>query len=305
MFGYVNVNQQELKIREYARYRGFYCGLCRSLKENYGISSRLSLSYDTTFLVMLLTSLYEPETRESRVHCTLHPLHRHLELRNRFSDFGADMNMLCTWYLAQDNILDADSMKEKLTGSGLFALYRKAFRKLKLKYPGKTERMEALLSQLHKLEAEGCTDLDRMSGLSGRIISEIFTPRNDEWTDELTAVGFYLGKFIYLMDAWEDIEKDREKGQFNPLLPLYKKEDSDQFNEICRSYMTMFMADCAAHFERLPLVEDVEILRNIIYSGIWTRYELILNKRNTAKNASGIIPDQGTDKSSVSDKERK
>lgn len=285
MFGYVNVNQQELKIREYTRYRGFYCGLCRSLKENYGISSRFSLSYDTTFLVMLLTSLYEPETRESRVSCALHPLNKHLELRNKFSDFGADMNMLCTWYMAQDNMLDAKNVKEKLTGSGLFTLYRKAFKNLKLKYPGKVERMEALLSRMHELEAANCTDLDRMSGLSGHITAEIFTPRNDEWTDELTALGFYLGKFIYLMDAWEDIEKDKAEGQYNPLLPLYDKEDSDRFNEICRSYMTMVMADCAVHFERLPLIEDVEILRNIIYSGIWTRYELILNKRNSEKHA--------------------
>ena len=285
MFGYVNANQPELKITEYARYRGFYCGLCRSLKENYGISSRLSLSYDTTFLVILLTSLYEPETRESRVPCALHPLNRHLELRNRYSDYGADMNMLCTWYAAQDKILDAGNMKEKITGSGLFTLYRKAFRKLKLKYPGKVERMESWISRLHELEAQNCTDLDTMSGLSGHIIAEIFTPRNDEWTPELTALGFYLGKFIYLMDAWEDIEKDKAGGQYNPLLPIYNKEDSEHFNEICRSYMTMVMADCAKHFERLPLIEDVEILRNIIYSGIWTRYDLILNRRNSEKHA--------------------
>ncbi|MGN0292620.1 MAG: DUF5685 family protein [Lachnospiraceae bacterium] len=285
MFGYVNVNQQELKIREYTRYRGFYCGLCRSLKDNYGVSSRLSLSYDITFLVMLLTSLYEPDTRERQVSCALHPLQKHLELRNRFSDYGADMNMLCTLYTAQDNILDAKNMKEKVTGNGLFALYRKAFKKLKLKYPGKIERMERWLTQLHELEAKNCTDLDRMSGLSGHIVAEIFTPRNDEWTDDLTALGFYLGKFIYLMDAWEDIEKDKAEGQYNPLLPIYYKEDSDHFNEICRSYMTVVMADCAAHFERLPLIEDVEILRNIIYSGIWTRYELILNKRSVEKHA--------------------
>lgn len=283
MFGYVNVNQPELKIREYTRYRGFYCGLCRSLKDNYGIRSRLSLSYDMTFLVMLLTSLYEPDTQESRVSCALHPLQKHLELRNRFSDYGADMNMLCTLYMAQDNILDAGSLKEKAVGNGLSALYRKAFKKLKLKYPGKIERMERWLARLHELEAENCTDLDTMSGLSGHIIAEIFTPRNDEWTDELTALGFYLGKFIYLMDAWEDIEKDQAEGKYNPLLPIYNKEDSDHFNEICRSFMTVVMADCATHFERLPLIEDVEILRNIIYSGIWTRYELTLNKRNSEK----------------------
>ena len=142
MFGYININLPELKIREYTRYRGFYCGLCRSLYENYGITSRLSLSYDITFLVMLLTSLYEPETQESFVRCPAHPIHKHLELRNKFSDYGADMNLLCTWYMTEDNILDAKNTKEKLTGNSLSILYHRSFKKLKLKYPGKVERIE-------------------------------------------------------------------------------------------------------------------------------------------------------------------
>ncbi len=283
MFGYININQPELKIREYTRYRGFYCGLCRSLYENYGITSRLSLSYDITFLVMLLTSLYEPETQESFVRCPAHPIHKHLELRNKFSDYGADMNLLCTWYMTEDNILDAKNTKEKLTGNSLSILYHRSFKKLKLKYPGKVERIEELLRQLHQLEAENCTDLDRVAGISGHIIAEIFSPRQDEWTQPLRTIGFYLGKFIYLMDAWEDIEKDEKAGNYNPLLSIYNKEDSQQFNETCLSYMNMVMAECATQFERLPLIEDAEILRNIIYSGIWTRYELVLNKRSSEK----------------------
>lgn len=280
MFGYINVNQPELKIREYNRYRGFYCGLCRSLYRNYGIRSRLSLSYDTTFLVILLTSLYEPKTTEKRTHCPIHPLHKHLELHNKFSDYGADMNLLCTWYMAEDKILDAANRKDKLSGRGLSALYRQSFKKLKIKYPGKVKRMEEQMTRLHLLEAENCTDLDQMARISGQIISEIFTPIQDAWTEELKAIGFHLGQFIYLMDAWEDIEKDQAQGNYNPLLPLYKREASiEHFNETCHNYMTMIMADCAAHFEHLPLIEDVEILRNIIYSGIWTRYELISNKR--------------------------
>ena len=283
MFGYININQPELKIREYTRYRGFYCGLCRSLYENYGITSRLSLSYDITFLVMLLTSLYEPETQESFDRCPAHPIHKHLELRNKFSDYGADMNLLCTWYMTEDNILDAKNTKEKLTGNSLSILYHRSFKKLKLKYPGKVERIEELLRQLHQLEAENCTDLDRVAGISGHIIAEIFSPRQDEWTQPLRTIGFYLGKFIYLMDAWEDIEKDEKAGNYNPLLSIYNKEDSQQFNETCLSYMNMVMAECATQFERLPLIEDAEILRNIIYSGIWTRYELVLSKRSSEK----------------------
>lgn len=283
MFGYINIHQPELKIREYARYRGFYCGLCRSLAENYGITSRLSLSYDITFLVMLLTSLYEPETQETTARCLAHPLHKHLELRNQFSDYGADMNLLCTWYLTEDTILDAKTAKEKITGNSLSLLYHRSFHQLKQKYPEKTEHLEALLHQLHQLEAENCNDLDQAAGISGHMVAEIFAYKQDEWTHSLRTIGFYLGKFIYLMDAWEDIEHDQKTGNYNPLMTLYQKEDSQYFNEICQNYMNMVMAECAAQFERLPLIEDAEILRNIIYSGIWTRYELILNKRSSQK----------------------
>lgn len=283
MFGYVTVNQPELKIREYQRYRGFYCGLCRSLMKNYGISSRMSLSYDMTFLLILLSSLYEPQTQEQFTRCAFHPARKHLELHNPFSDFAADMNLLSAWYLTEDRILDSDNHIEQLTGSSLALLYRKSFKQLKQKYPGKVKRIEKNLEQLHKLEAENCTDLDLVCGLSGEIVSEFFTPFQDEWSGELSETGFYLGKFISLMDAWEDVEKDLARKQYNPLIPLFHQLSPDLFEQRCHHYMTMLMADCAAHFERLPLVQDIEILRNIIYSGVWTRYELISARRSSQK----------------------
>lgn len=285
MFGYITTNQPELKIREYVRYRGFYCGLCRSLYHNFGISSRLSLTYDMTFLVMLLTSLYEPETQEKQTRCPLHPVKKHLELSNCFSDYGADMNMLCTWYLTKDKILDAADIKDKVTGNSLSVLYRKSFKKLKIKYPEKIKSIEALLKKLHKLETEGSTDLDQLSTLSGHITEEFFSYKSDEWNSSLRAIGFYLGKFIYIMDAWEDVEKDKKSGSFNPLIKLYSENEvsKENFDTICRSHMNMVMSECASLFERLPLIEDAEILRNIIYMGVWTRYELVRNKRSSEK----------------------
>ena len=288
MFGYVNINQPELKIREYDRYRGYYCGLCRSLKQNYGITSRLSLSYDITFLMILLTSLYEPETSEKRVRCPFHPVHRHLELQNRLSDYCADMNILLTWYLSEDRRMDADTFRDKIAGSGLLLLYKRAFEKIKRTYPEKIAQIENSLCTLHQLEKENCQDLDSLSALSGQIVSEIFVPCPDEWADTLRGIGFHLGQFIYLMDAWEDVENDIRTGNFNPLLSIYNNETSaESFDEICRSYMTMVMADCARYFERLPLIEDAELLRNILYSGLWTRYEQIQSRRRKKQTEEG------------------
>lgn len=73
MFGYIVVNQSEMKFKEYDVYRSYYCGLCQSLKERYGVLGQLSLNYDMTFILMLLTGLYEPEDVVGQCRCVAHP----------------------------------------------------------------------------------------------------------------------------------------------------------------------------------------------------------------------------------------
>ena len=89
-------------------------------------------------------------------------------------------------------------------------------------------------------------------------------------------MGFYLGKFIYLMDAYEDMEKDKKKGNYNPFLLSRGMQKNEELAEQC---LTMMAAGAAEYFERLPLVENLEILRNILYAGIWGKYEKIKAKR--------------------------
>ena len=72
MFGYIIVNKPEMKFREFDVYHGYYCGLCRKLKEHYGKFGQITLSYDMVFVLMTLTSLYEPETTKSMKRCVTH-----------------------------------------------------------------------------------------------------------------------------------------------------------------------------------------------------------------------------------------
>ena len=84
--------------------------------------------------------------------------------------------------------------------------------------------------------------------------------------------GFFLGKFIYLLDAYDDLEKDIKKKNYNPLKPLYGEKD---YEERCRELLLMMMAECSSEFEKLPCIQDEEILRNILYAGVWTKYNKI------------------------------
>ena len=116
-------------------------------------------------------------------------------------------------------------------------------------------------------------------------MAEIVTPREDEWSENLRAFGFFLGKFIYLCDAYEDVEKDIKKGSFNP---LKRRFESPDFEEECKTILTMMMSECCREFERLPILENVEILRNILYSGVWCRYEAVHEKRMRKQGTFGV-----------------
>ena len=122
--------------------------------------------------------------------------------------------------------------------------------------------------------------IDTLAGLFGRVMGEIMAVREDEWAESLRRLGFFLGKFIYICDAYEDVEADIKKGTPNPLKHRYGNPD---FEEESKTILMMMMSECCREFEKLPILENVEILRNILYSGVWCRYEAAREKRMRAR----------------------
>ena len=272
MFGYIIVNKQEMKFRDFELYQSYYCGFCRKLKEKYGIRGQLTLSYDMTFLILLLSGLYEAQETAGSCKCVAHPVDRHSTRSNQFTEYAADMNVILTYYHCMDDWED----EKKLLKRGYAGVLKSAFQKAESLYPEKAKRIERELVQLKKYERDRERNLDMPAGCFGNIMAEIFAYRNDEWQEELQKMGFYLGKFIYLMDAYEDIEKDEKNGCYNPFAFSYKEEG---FEEEVRRILRMMMAECSKSFEKLPILEYTEILRNILYSGVWCRFEYVRGKR--------------------------
>lgn len=272
MFGYVIINKGDMKFKEFDVYHSYYCGLCRTLKNRYGVLGQISLTYDMTFLVMLLTSLYEPETGEAVTGCIAHPFEKQLFRRNCYSDYGADMNVLFTYYKCRDDWED-DHKALKL---GYGKLLKGAYRKIQSDYSEKVKKIDSLMRELSREEKAGNEDIDKMAGLFGDIMGEIFAVRKDEWEESLRTLGCFLGKYIYLLDAYEDIEEDIKKNRYNPLKKRYENPD---FDEEIKMILTMMMAGCSKEFEKLPIIENAEILRNILYSGVWYRYDVVRAER--------------------------
>ena len=111
MFGYVTVNKPELKIKEYNRYKAYYCGLCKTLKKQYGFLGQVTLTYDCTFLIILLSSLYEVKTDHNVERCIAHPTTKHDLLINDISEYAADMNLALTYHKFVDDYVDDRSIK--------------------------------------------------------------------------------------------------------------------------------------------------------------------------------------------------
>lgn len=276
MFGYIVVHKPEMKFREFAEYQSYYCGLCRTLKEKYGCSGQITLSYDMTFLVMLLTGLYEPKTKRGCTRCIAHPFEKHPTSRNEYSEYAADVNMILTYYKCRDDWQD-----ERKLGKYLFAMMlRKKHNRIAQKYPQKVTAVYENLERICECEKTGDYSIDKVAGYFGEIMAELFVYKEDEWADSLRKIGFFMGKFIYLLDAYDDIEQDIKKGNYNPFLPMYREAD---FEENAKQILTMMMAECSREFETLPILWNVDILRNILYAGVWTRFEQTHQKRMLKK----------------------
>ncbi|HIV24964.1 MAG TPA: hypothetical protein IAB71_04125 [Candidatus Scatomonas pullistercoris] len=273
MFGYITIDREELKGKDFDRYHAYYCGICRDLKERYGERARMTLTYDMTFLAVLLSGLYESRSRQEEHFCILHPTARKTCIRSACTRYAADMNILLVYHNLMDDWLDE---KKHMSYRGA-RLLRGAYLKAAAAYPRQVRAIRRYLKDLHRVEEANSRDIDLASGLTGRLMREIFTPREDEWSRELGQVGFYLGKFIFLMDAYEDLPKDRKNGTYNPFLKLAEEAD---YEEKASGILTMMAAAAARNFERLPILENVDILRNILYSGIWTKYRLLRGERS-------------------------
>lgn len=234
----------------------------------------MTLSYDMTFLVMLLTSLYEPVDNREQKRCIAHPMKKQCCISNEYTEYVADMTILLSYYKCQDDWQDEKKLWKKIYGD----ILRGKSKKRREFYAQKEKVIEENLKKLSDAQKRQEEDLDIVAGYFGNIMAELFVVKNDEWSDNLRKIGYYLGKYIYILDAYDDLEQDIKKDNYNPFKE--KMCNTDSFDYLVKEILTIMAAECAKEFEKLPLIENVDILRNILYSGIWTKYELIQAKRS-------------------------
>lgn len=271
MFGYVTVNKPEMKVKDYERYRSFYCGLCSRLKRQYGRVAQSTLTFDMTFLAILLTSLYEPKSRKGMERCIVHPIKQHQVMDNEVLAYCADMNVLLAYHNLMDDWIDQRKVDRFLLAQALKPQYEK----VEANYERQAKAVKRYIKQLHSCEKRKERDLDKAAGYTGTMLGEIFVWKEDVWAQYVRKLGFYLGKYIYLLDAFEDQEQDKTKHLYNPW--LLQKEDN-RTKEYCHMVLRSIMIEATKAFEFLPCIQYVDILRNTLYSGIWCQYMRVIQR---------------------------
>ena len=243
------------------------------LKEEYGFMGQMTLTYDMTFAIILLSSLYE-DTADMEMHrCKVHPVKKQLMLRNEITSYAAAMNVLLAYYHMDDDWRDDRKISSFMAKSVIHGKVKKIIEQ----YPRQSEAIRTSMAELSACEKENSMDIDRTAGCFGRLMEELFLYRNDMWEKNLRKMGFFLGKFIYLMDAYEDLPEDLEKNRYNPLRKICGEPG---YEDRIRQILCMMIAESTAEFERLPCLVDVDILRNILYDGVWNRYNKIQMKKS-------------------------
>ncbi len=264
MFGYVMANLPELTKAQRSRYTAVYCGICRGIRESCSNAARMGLSYDMAFLSLLLMSLYEPEEHSGRRACRLHPIKPRPWADNEFIRYGADLNVALGYYNCMDDCRDEGRLSSKIMGK----VFSKSLEEIKARYPRQCQAIEDCLAQLWQLEQENCPNPDGPAACFGKLMGELLVYEEDLWAPTLRQMGMALGRYIYLADAAVDYKKDRKKGNYNPFLAANTGFSPQQWEQ----YLVLAMGRCTREFEKLPLVQDKDILDNILYSGVWVEY---------------------------------
>lgn len=262
--GYVRAFKPEMKIKHYEKYRGVYCSLCRVLGKRYGLIARLTLSYDFTFFAILRMCLQGMPPCFERKRCPFNPAKKcNFCVKNGEElDYAADAAILTVYYKILDNIHD-DSFFKKLIMRIILPVFRRYYKKAK-KYAPEADR---IISESMKKQAEvedsKTGNADIAADASAQALALLLSYNFEESEKRiLYRIGYLLGRWVYLTDAYFDREEDVKKGSYNP----FNIEEKDE-NEI-KSMLNLTVGEMTKAYELLNVRQFDSVIRNIIFDGL-------------------------------------
>lgn len=283
MFGYVKPDKMELRLREAKRYSDLYCALCHTIRSDYGQIYGFLLNYDLTFLLIVLNSLCEDQGRMS-FRCPFSPLSvKDVRVSERALHYVAFVNYFLVCLKLADDVADDGRLASGvgrwiLEHNGKYVARRKD-------YLATVDKMEGLMHELRALEHSEA-NFDELTNLFGSFFSEIFSGFKHESIScaskqSIRDLSFDLGKWIYLMDAYDDYLEDVRRERFNLLdtMRFERTPDAEMLHQRVRGIECLLIGGMKRSLEDGVLEKDIGIIKNVITRGCDAQYSRIVMRR--------------------------
>ena len=286
MFGYLQIHKDELKVKEYEAYKSVYCGLCKQLGKDYGFMTRLILSYDCTFYVILLMSLKRSCTGFSDGRCKFNPLKKckFADCKDNAYSKASALSVISAYYKVVDDIDDSGFFKRIA-----LKIAKPFFGRRQKKAARRFPEIEIIVSEMMKnqkaAENDELVTIDKAANPTAKMISDLAALEggNDLQMRVLSEFGYQIGRWVYLIDAADDYEKDKKSGNFNPFIKA-DINDKDYINSV----LSQSLARAYDAYNLLDIIDFKPIIDNMMLYGFPNKQNAVLNNRQEVKNEQSV-----------------
>ncbi len=287
LFGYIKPFKPEMKVREFDTYKAIYCGLCRQLKEQFGLSATFALSYDQTFLSVLSLAIHEKEVSFERKHCAVNPLQKKpCATCSEDLTFAAATTVLMVYYKVLDDYQDG-TFFEKVKNLLILPWFWRKRKKAEKRYPQLGQVMRDYIAAQKQLERHQEKSIDRAAEPTANALSEIFAQLlpADQDRRALTRLGYLIGRYVYLIDALDDLKEDQTSGNYNVFAIKAETEQwsAEQTKDYATEVVNLTVGQIAQAYELLTIYRLRPILDNIIYLGLHDSLKRVLRGEKVIK----------------------
>ncbi len=286
MFGYLQIHKDELKVKEYEAYKSVYCGLCKQLGKDYGFLTRLILSYDCTFYAILLMSLKRSCTGFSDGRCKFNPLKKckFADCKDNAYSKASALSVISAYYKVVDDIDDSGFFK-RIALKIVKPFFGRRQKKAARRFPEIENIVSEMMKNQKAAENDELVTIDKAANPTAKMISDLAALEggNDLQKRVLSEFGYQIGRWVYLIDAADDYEKDKKSGNFNPFIKA-DINDKDYINSV----LSQSLARAYDAYNLLDIIDFKPIIDNMMLYGFPNKQNAVLNNRQEVKNEQSV-----------------
>ena len=279
VLGYVKAFKPELKIKDYELYRGIYCSLCRALGRNYSPIAQLFLSYDFAFAAVLRLAVMQGCFSFSQKRCPYNPAKKCMICSGKNElDFCAHAVILTIYYKVKDNLHDG-GVKSKILAAMIYPIISLMRRKAMRLAPEIDGIIKKSMEEQTEVEKKSNAGIDESAHPSADALGKIFALGfEDERKTSLYNLGYMVGRYVYILDAADDIESDIKSGSFNPLKVEFAEKSREDFAQRVREMLNLTQSSALDALDSVEKKRFEDILENIVLEGLAFSGEKVLDK---------------------------